>query len=176
MPQLKMMLRCSLLLYRFTAEKILFLLILFVLMRPLRIFALHLYALLHRQLRQMPNEEHQFPTIVLRVGTSAKGWHARKAHSVFDDPKKFAVGKLLGLLQTKVGRLRVQTFTVHRVAAAIVAVAARAMIREVRASLLQRLVRRGDGIVIVARVRGNGKVPHVSRDHCFHRGGGGPRA
>src|SRR6201984_3488740 len=98
-----MMLRRSLLLHRFAAQKILFLLILFVLMGPLRIFALHLYAIFHRQLRQIPNEEHQFPAIFLRVGTSAKGWHAREANPVFDDPKKFAVGKLLGILQTKVG-------------------------------------------------------------------------
>src|SRR5271154_3300121 len=129
-PQLMMMLRRSLLLHRFAAQKILFLAIFFVLMGPLRIFALHLHALFHRQLRQMPNEEHQFPTIFLRVGASAKRRHAREANSVLDSPKKFAVRKLLGFLQTKVGRLRVQTLPVQRVAAAIVAVAGGAMIRE----------------------------------------------
>ena len=50
------------------------------------------------------------------------------------------------------------------------------MIRKVCAGSFQRFVRRGDGIVRVARVRGNSQVPYVSRDYRFHRGGGGARA
>ena len=62
-----MMRRRRLLLHRLAPQKILFFLIFFAIVRPLRILALHLQPLFHRQLRQMPNEKHQFPTIVLRA-------------------------------------------------------------------------------------------------------------
>ncbi len=53
---------------------------------PFRVVALHLHAFFHRQLRQMPNEEYQFP-VVLRSMAAAKGRHASEADSVFDDPE-----------------------------------------------------------------------------------------
>ena len=99
-----MMLRCVLLLYRFAPQKVLFLLIFLAIVRPLRILVLHFQPFFHRQLRQAPEEKHQFPTNVRRgVGTSAKRRHAGEAHSIFDDPEKLAVGKLLRFRQRRSG-------------------------------------------------------------------------
>ena len=53
---------------------------------PFRVFALHLDAFFRRQLRQMPNEEDQFP-VVLRSMRGDKARHASEADSVFDDPE-----------------------------------------------------------------------------------------
>ena len=51
-----------------------------------RVVALHLHAFFHRQLRQMPNEEYQFPVVLRSMGWG-KGRHASEADSVFDDPE-----------------------------------------------------------------------------------------
>jgi hypothetical protein len=81
-----MMRRFWLLLHRRTPQKFLFFLIFLVFEWPFRVVALHLHAFFHRQLRQMPNEEYQFP-VVLRSMAAAKGRHASEADSVFDDPE-----------------------------------------------------------------------------------------
>src|ERR1700720_404385 len=90
---LMMMRRFRFLLHGLAPQKILLFLVFLLIARPLRIFALHLHALVHCELRQMSNEKHQFPTILLRAVTSAKRRHAREANSVLDDPKKFPVRK-----------------------------------------------------------------------------------
>jgi hypothetical protein len=56
------------------------------LMMTFRVVAFHLHAFFHRQLRQMPNEEYQFPVVLRSVGRG-KGRHASEADSVFDDPE-----------------------------------------------------------------------------------------
>ena len=51
-----------------------------------RVVALYLRAFFHRKLRQMPNEENQFPVVLRSMGRS-KGRHASEADSVFDSPE-----------------------------------------------------------------------------------------
>jgi hypothetical protein len=58
------------------------------------VVTLHLRAFFRGLLRQMSNEQHQFPAVVQSVD-AAKPRHASEADPVFDDPVDFAIGKLL---------------------------------------------------------------------------------
>src|SRR5450755_1803696 len=128
-----------LLLHRLASQKILFFLILFAIVRTLGIFAFHLHALLHGQLRQVPDENYQLPTILLRAVAVAKRGHTGEADPVLDDPEQFAVRKFLRFGQAQIRRLRVHALAVHGVATAVVAMAGSAVIREVCSRLPQRL-------------------------------------
>ena len=88
--------------------------------------------------------------------------HAREAHTVFDNPENLTVGKILRLGFAEVWRLGVHATSHHGVAAAIVAVADGAMVREVKASLAKDLGRRGDGIFCCARVEWPRKAARVA--------------
>ena len=117
----------------------------------------------------MPNEEYQLPTVLLSVD-AAKRRHPGEPDAVLDDPKQLAVGKPLRFRQAQIRRLWVQTFTVQGIAAAIVGVTRRAMIREVPHWFSQSLIGRHDGIVLAAGIRRYCQAVGVSRQHRFHSG------
>src|SRR5512137_269933 len=82
----------------------------------------------------MPYKKHQFPAVVFCTGRS-KSWHAGESHAVFDDPEKLPVRKLLSFSQTQVWRLRIHAFAKHRVPAAVIRMARRAVIRKMQPGL-----------------------------------------
>ncbi len=43
-----------------------------------RVVALHLHAFFHRQLRQIPNEEHQFPVVLRAMGGANAGMPVKR--------------------------------------------------------------------------------------------------
>jgi hypothetical protein len=142
-------------LHRLAAQKVLLILLFIAIVRPLRIHALHIDAFLLRELRQVPNEKYQLPAVILRAVAAAKRRHSREANTILNDPENFAIRKILRLRLTQIGRLRIQAFAVHRVPAAVVPVARRAMIRIVIARGFQIFFRRGHRIVHVARCAKN---------------------
>ncbi len=94
----------------------------------------------------MADKSHQFPAVFFGAVLAAKGRHAGKAHSVFDDPEEFAVAELLGFLGTQVRRLGLQIAADHGVSAAIIRMADGAVIGEVQASVAKVFGRISDGI------------------------------
>jgi hypothetical protein len=161
------MMRCiGIWLRRGSIQKIFFLLFLGAILGPFGIISLHLGALFGGQMRKMPDEQNQFPTIVFRT-VSCKSSHAGEAHAVFNDPKEFTVGKFLRFWQTQVGRLRIEALADERVAAAIIGVAGSAMIRKVQPRVAKIFRGGGDGIPRVTGVCGNRHVARVAREHRF---------
>src|SRR5579885_155577 len=158
--------RLRLRLFRRAIQKILLFLLLFAILGPLGIVPLHLQPFFRRELRQVADEAHQLPAILSRVvpGLSAECRHSRQTHSVFDNPEKLAVRKFLRVLLPQVRRLWIQPAHDLRVAASVVSMADRAMIREVQPRLALHLRRIRDAIGHRARVRRNRNVPDVPRD------------
>src|ERR1700738_1904040 len=110
-------------------QKILFLLFFQAIPGTLWIISFHLRSLLGPQLRQVTNESHQFPAILLSSRIS-ESRHARKSHAILNHPKKFTIGNVLRLLQSEIRRLGIQAFSQQTVSAPVIAMATRAMIRE----------------------------------------------
>jgi len=166
-PPLVMMMRpIRIWLGRGSVQKIFFLLFLGAVVGSFRIVAFHLDALFRRQLWKMPDKQHTFPTVVFRP-KSCESRHAREAHAVFYDPKKLAVGKFLRLIHSQVGRLGILAPADERVAAAIIPVACRAMIRKMQPRVAKIFRCTGDRIFRLARVCGNGEMPRIARHHRF---------
>lgn len=161
-----MMRRIGIWLGRSAVQKFILLLFLGPVVRSFWISSLHLHAFFGGQLRQTPDEQDQFPAILFRA-RRCESRHAREAHAVFNDPKKFTVGKFLCFRLSQVGRLRIEASAEERVPAPIIPVARRAMIGKVQPRLAKTFRRTGDGIVRFARVWGNGQMPRVARHHRF---------
>src|SRR5262245_7129166 len=97
---------------RHAALQELFLLLFFrAVFRSLWIVPLHLQPFFRRQLRQMPDESHQLPTVFAAsvFVRCTKRRHSRKAHSIFDDPENLAVAKLLGVRAAQIRRFRIES-------------------------------------------------------------------
>ena len=93
---------------RYPVQKIIFLLFLQPIGGTLRVIALHLQTLLRRELRQVPDEVDKLPTVLFGAGTR-KRRHSRESHSIFDNPKKFAIGELLRFREPQVRRLGIKS-------------------------------------------------------------------
>src|SRR5882724_1402420 len=150
---------------RSALQEFLFLLFFRTIVGPLWIVPLHLHALFHGQLRQVPDESHQFPAIVgaSMLVRSAECRHARKSHAIFNNPKKFAVRKFLCVLATQVRRLRIESMPHRIVSAAIISVADGAMVGKVPARFTLYFFRIGHGIRRALRVAWQGKPSRVPR-------------
>jgi hypothetical protein len=68
-----------------------------------------------------------------------KGGHPCEANAIFNDPEDFAVGKILSLPLTEIGRLGIKAMTQHGVATTVISVTDRAVICKVQASLAKNL-------------------------------------
>jgi hypothetical protein len=66
------------------------------------------------------------------LGCIPESRHAREAHAILDNPEELAVGEVLRFREAQIGRLRVKSVPDHRMAAPIIVVARRAVIREVQ--------------------------------------------
>ena len=92
----------------------------------LRIPPLHLIEFLGGDPRQVPDEQNQAPG--LRDGVrSAEGWHAAQTNSIFDCVVEFAITFVLRPGCTQVGRFRIETLAVYRVARSVIRMARGAM-------------------------------------------------
>src|SRR5580704_74232 len=110
-------------------QKVIFVFFFFAILRAFWVVAGHFDALFSRELWQMPYKMDQPPRIVTHT-VAGKGGHAGKAHAVLDNPEKLPVGVILCLSLAQVGRFRVQAAAKQPVAAAIVGMTDRAVVRE----------------------------------------------
>src|SRR5207253_4574721 len=100
----------------------------------------HLFELLGREIRKMPNELNEFPCVVILV---LPGRHSGEANAIPDDGEQFAVTESLRGSLSHVRRVRIQILSHFGLPAAVVAVTFRAVIGEMLAALGKR--RRGEG-------------------------------
>ncbi len=84
------------------------------------------------ELRQMPNEGHELPTIHVVIALIAECWHSAQAHTVLDGVVEFAIGHLLRVFLAHIWRTWIHRLAVHGVAATIVGMAGRAVVRPMR--------------------------------------------
>ena len=162
-----MMLLFVFLLRRLAAEKVVFLLFFLTVFGSFWIVAFHLHLFLGRKVREMANEADQPPTVFLRALRSAKRRHTRKANAIFNDPKYFTIGQLLGIAVAKIGRLGIQPAAHHGVAAPVISVANSAMISKVQPGIAEALRRFGNRILLIARVFRNCHVAGAPRHDDF---------
>src|SRR4029077_14122977 len=94
----------------------------------------------------MADEQDEVPSVSGGNWGASEGRHAGETNAVFDDPEELAVGEFLGSGAAEVGRLGIETATHHRVGAAVVAVADRAVVSEVEACRTEDFRRGNDGI------------------------------
>jgi len=82
---------------------------------------------------------HQFPAVLISSVsvTIAERRHAGKAHAIFNNPKYFAIRQILRVRTAQVRRLGIKAATDDGLAAAIVAVANRAVIGEMQPRVAQ---------------------------------------
>src|SRR6266403_1536396 len=153
------------LLHRLTPKKLVFFLLFHAVARALGIVLLHLYALLDRKLRQVPNEACQLPAILFRTVPAAKCRHAREANAVLDNPENLAIRQLLCLRPPQVRRLWIQIAPEWRVTAPVICVADGAVIRKMQTSVAKNFWCVRYRILQLARSLGNGHVPHLARHH-----------
>src|SRR5262245_16894067 len=132
---------------------------------------LHAPKILIRQVREMPDESHEFPAIfVVGCAWCAKGGHSGKANAVFNDVKQFAITEPLGGRLSHVGRLRIKSLPNRSVAASVISVAERTMISKVFHGLRENF---GTGR---HRIRGrasrprDSQMPEPSSDECLRSG------
>src|SRR5260370_13827831 len=136
-----MMLPFGLLLYWRATQEIVLFLFLFAISRAFGVVAFHLHSFLVGKLRQVANKAHQLPAILLRSMLSAECGHACEAHSIFDYPKKFAVGEVWSFLLTHVRRLWIKIVSHHPVSAAVGCVADGAIIGVMQSTIPSILLR-----------------------------------
>ena len=104
----------------------------------LRVERLHLVELIRRQLWEMANDVDQLPTVlVLRWVTLSPGRHRSEANAMVNDPENLTIRHRLSTGQSEVRRFRVDILPDRRLAAAVVGMAGRAVVGEVRDPLLQ---------------------------------------
>src|SRR5271167_4177529 len=118
-----MMFRPGVFLGRRAIQKIIFFIVLFTVIRAFWVHLFHFHALFGRKLWQMADEQNQLPTVVLRIVGAAESRHAGEAHAVFDDPEKFAIGKILRARLAEIGRLGIEAPAGHGIAAAVIRMA-----------------------------------------------------
>src|SRR5260370_22419457 len=89
-----------------------------------------------RELRQMPNEDDELPTVHIVIARIAERWHSAQADPVFDGVVEFSVGKLLRVLLAHVRRARIHRRAVHGVTASVVGMAGGAVVGPMWPSLV----------------------------------------
>src|SRR5208282_972601 len=95
----------------------------------LRVPPLHLIEFLGRDLRQVPDEENQPPGLRHSV-RSMEGWHAAQTNSIFNCVVELAIALVLRPGCAHVGRFRIETLPVYRVAPSVIRMARGTMIGE----------------------------------------------
>src|SRR3984957_12889358 len=113
---------------------------------------IHLIELLGRDLRQVPDEQNQAPSLGGSV-RSAKGRHAAQTNSIVNCVVELAVGLVLRSGCTQVGRFRIEALAKYGVARSVIRMARGAMIGEMLHASPNVLRRRLDGIAKLA-IRG----------------------
>src|SRR5438045_506218 len=103
----------------------------------------------------------------------AEGRHTSEAHTVFNNPEDFTVGKILSFGPTQIWRLGIKAATDHRIAATIIAVANSAMVGEVQTRLTKNFGRQTKGIFGGTRVVRPGKATHITGQRGFESGWSG---
>src|SRR5580698_5554178 len=85
-------------------------------------------------MRKMPDKMNQLPAVLISAMPAAvrERRHSRKSHAVFNHPENLAVRQVLRFRKSQVRRPRIKAVADHRVAAAIVAMADGAVVREVQ--------------------------------------------
>src|SRR3954454_23215357 len=131
---LMMMLGLGFLLQRLPSKKVLLLLLLTEVFGAFRVVALHFQALFRGEVWKVANEEDQLPT-VFTGSMPPEGGHTREANAIFNDPEDFAVGKILSVRLTQIGRLGIKSTTQHGVATTVISVTDSAVICKMQAGL-----------------------------------------
>ncbi len=101
---------------------------------------LHLVEFFRRQCWEMTNKVDQLPTVlVLRRVTLSPGRHRGEPNTVVDDPKHLSIRHRLGVGQSQVGCLRIHVLADGGVPTAVVGMAGRAVIGEMRQRLFHHV-------------------------------------
>src|SRR5271156_6481820 len=116
----------------------------------------------------MANEQNQMPRIVIVHSTRAPRRHSSETHAVLDDVVDLAIRKILRLRQTHIRNARIKFLPHLRRAAAVVAVATGAMVREMPPRFHQQLRCRLHRIAQLARRARNGPALHDARQSSLH--------
>ena len=166
-------------LWRVLVQKILLTLFFLAILRTFRIVFFHFKPLFRRQLRQMPNEEHEFPTIHLATMSAvvaAKSGHSRKSHAIFYNPEKFAIGEFLRMRIAQIRRFRIHSPSHHRIAASIIPVANRTVICKVQPCVALHFRRIYNWTRFCPCPVRNRQMPRLARNECFQPRRSRPRA
>ena len=134
----------------------------------LRIQRFHFLQFFLCETRKMPDEMYELPAIgifgrVARPPTRHRG----EPDAVLNDEEQLSIRHVLGIGQSKIGRLRIHISSDWRLAVAIVPVANRTVIGEVRACFLQGIMRQGNGIPEVPVLQRNSQVSQLSGKEYF---------
>ena len=157
--------KCS----RRLAQKLVFHLFFFYLRRTARVVFLHVLQFIRSQTWQMADEQHQMPRIVIVRPSYAPSGHSREAHAVLDDVVNLTIRKILRLRQAHVRNARIKLLPHLRRAAAVVAMATGAMVREMPPGFHQQLRRRLHGIAQLASAAGDRQPLQGNRQSSFRR-------
>jgi hypothetical protein len=95
----------------------------------LRVPPLHFIEFLGRDLRQVPDEQNQPPSLRGSV-RSAEGWHAAQTNSIVNCVVELTIALVLRPGCTQVGRFRIEAPAEYRVAPSVIRMARSAMIGE----------------------------------------------
>jgi hypothetical protein len=139
--------------------------------RTARIVRPHVLHIFVSHSRQMADEQHQMPGIVIARSACAPGGHSSETHAILDDVVNLAIRKILRLRRTHVRNSRIEFRSHLRLPAAIVPVAARAMIREMPPRLHQQFRRRLHRINQRASPAWNRQPLQSCRQPCFQSAG-----
>src|SRR5580658_11270820 len=90
---------------------------------------LHFIEFLGRDLRQVPDEQHQAPGLRDSV-RSVEGWHAAQTNSIFNCVVELAIALVLRPGCAQVGRFRIEALAEYRLARSVIPMARGAMIGE----------------------------------------------
>src|SRR4029077_4119854 len=94
----------------------------------------------------------------------APGGHARETDAILDDVADLAVGKILRLRRSQIGRLGIEIPAHLGLPAAVVSVANSAAVREVLAGLSQDFRSGPPGVLLIASHARNRQVSHRASD------------
>src|ERR1700756_145810 len=103
--------------FRIALQKVFFFLLLLNFIGRFWIQTLHLGLFSGRELRQMPNEGHELPTVRIVITWISERWHSAQANAVLDGVVELAIRHLLRVLLAHVWRARIHRLAVRGVAA-----------------------------------------------------------
>src|SRR5271156_5945872 len=141
-----------------------------------RIHTPHVLQILVSQFRQMPDEQHQMPRIVIICPARSPRRHSCKTHAILNDVVNLAIREILRLRQTHVRNARIKFLPHLRGAAAIIPMAIGAMVCEMPPRFHQQLRRSLHRITQLASAPRNGPALHGTRQSRLHRARSAARA